>query len=84
MSERLKIITEGKIVTHESWLEAHTADDWHFGVRFDGCVHVHTPVMVADGEEERDYIHICDLAGFISDLQELHAKAKAHFGEKWP
>lgn len=51
--------------------------------RWDGCVDIRnwangdtvdTPVS-----DEMDYIHICELAEFINQLQELEAKAKEKF-----
>jgi hypothetical protein len=60
-----------------------------YGIRFDGCIHIehwsngskHDNIIDND---DRDYLHICDLHGFIETLQQIESEAKKHFGDKWP
>jgi hypothetical protein len=51
--------------------------------RQDGCCHIENWFNGEDCDtinpEHRDYIHICDLDEFISQLTELRDKAKEHF-----
>lgn len=49
--------------------------EWTADVRFDGCVNLRRLYPGGD----HDYLHICDLEEFISQLQELLEMEKAHF-----
>lgn len=55
-----------------------------YAARFDGCVHIEHYFNGSSSIEDRDYLHICDLHGFIETLQEVERKAKEHFGKDWP
>lgn len=58
-------------------------------LKWDGCIH-YWDCGDALGEHPGDhtescqYIHICDIDDFISELRELRATAKKHFGKEWP
>ena len=62
----------------EKWYDAN--------VRFDGCINFRRFYNQPKGEAEEDdsdYIHICEIDGFIARLQELKELAKKHFGRDW-
>jgi hypothetical protein len=88
MEEKLEVIAE-KTEAHCLELVRREFKDSHFIVKFDGCIHMST---YCNGDryddnpspENTDYLHICDLDDMISLLQEVRAKAKAHFGKDWP
>lgn len=46
--------------------------EYEVSVRFDKCVHVYRDV----GDDERDYIHICDFPDFVEMLNKLVKKAE--------
>ena len=52
-------------------------------VKWDGCIHYTRHYNTPGGDGESDYLHICDLDGFIKSLEELKEIATAHFGEDW-
>lgn len=56
---------------------------WEFDIRAEGCVHITSYSNGTKDEENRSYIHICELDDFIKTLQDIQLKAKEHFGE-WP
>ena len=55
-----------------------------YNTSFDGCVHIERYTNGTISEDNRDYIHICDLDKFIQELQEVKDKALKHFGSNWP
>jgi hypothetical protein len=81
MEEKL-IIDENK--SSEYWLELNSEyKDYHVIAKWDGCVHFYrayngTDASDSQNQEEKDYIHICDIDEFIKMLQEVKEKA-----QKW-
>lgn len=73
-----------------NWLELRSTghDEWKFNPRWDGCVHIErfsngdTPDK--HSEENRDYLHVCDIDDFIARLVEAKEIARKKFGEQWP
>lgn len=64
--------------SNEGTLVVISSAERHYGFRFDGCLHI-TDI---DEPDSQDYLHICDVIGFIEDLQELVKMHKEHFGEE--
>ncbi len=57
--------------------------------RFDGCIHIEeysngTTWEMPTAEQDRDYMHICDVEKFILQLQLTVVAAKEQFGKHWP
>lgn len=77
--------------TKDHWLELKDPEGWWSAiVKWDGCIHLNRyynepwgGTSATEKEINTDYIHICDLDGFIKIMEELRDKAKGHFGE-WP
>jgi hypothetical protein len=52
-------------------------------VKWDGCIHMTLHMNDPAPAGDVDTFHICDLDGFIADLQALATKAREHFGADW-
>ena len=80
---RFKLKTTDK---HEAIIRCDAVDevcnstDYRFSIKWDGCVDVQ---RLFTGEDDSDYIHICELRRFIETLEGVEKLAKEHFKE-WP
>ena len=70
-----------------SWLEVRDPEGWRSAVvKFDGCIHYYRYFNTPQGmdpkqDEERNYLHICDIDEEIARLQALKATAQRWFAE---
>lgn len=69
----------------ENWFAMQTPmRDLTFSVNWEGCCHVRAyangtnedePLLDGTGENQEDYLHICDIDAFIMQLQQVKAEA---------
>lgn len=57
-----------------------TSVDLAVTCKWDGCVDMNVGVILGP-EDQRDYVHICDLDDFIRQLERVRDAARAHFGD---
>lgn len=58
--------------------------EYRANVKFDGCVHFNRDYHASTGgDEDTDYLHICDLDEVIDILTTVRMMAKEHFGDHW-
>ena len=61
------------------------SNDIYIKIKWDGCININkfsngkTPITATD--DDRDYIHICEVKSFIKDLQNVVAIAKDNFSK---
>jgi hypothetical protein len=73
------------------WVDAEFRDDerpyLRAAVKWDGCIHLEE--LEYDSKDsskfaQDQYWHICDLDGFIKQLEELRELAQGVYGKDWP
>jgi len=73
------------LTTADHWLGLAVVEDAIVtitaDVRSDGCIHYRENNHLEP--DQGQYLHICDLRGYIGMLQEIVEEAEKHFGKNW-
>ena len=71
--------------TQEHWLvlKSVDSDEYRAVVKWDGCIHYESFSGGEVTDDNREYIHYCNLNDEISRLMDLRRQARKHFGKDW-
>jgi hypothetical protein len=72
---------------HYNLILVNDAKNLQIRCDWQGCAHIENycngDTVDTESDENRDYIHVCELEDFIAQLQEALAGAKEKFGQNW-